>query len=192
MLVKDLGMEFKVRNLNKRYKDNQVIENFSYDFKSGLYLLTGKNGSGKSTLLKLITNIISSDNKDSFIDNRKIAYLCEKVEVGNSKVLTFLTDIKKLNYCNKNIKEIMKKWQLPNKTILTLSKGNKQKCALIMMFITDSDIYLFDEPTDALDQVSITNFIAGVKELIENNKIVIISTHEKEYFKSLKYVLLEF
>ena len=61
-----------------------------------------------------------------------------------------------------------------------------------MMKMAKSDVYLFDEPTDALDKVSITLFREFIKELILLDKIVIISTHEKEYFKDFNYKEVSF
>ena len=191
MFLWAVEMEFKVRNLMKSYHKNIIINDFSYNFKSGLYLLTSKNGTGKSTLLKLLAKVINNDNKNSFIENKKIAYLCEKVEIGNCKALTFLRDISALNYSKRNIKEVMKEWKLPNKGIDYLSKGNKQKCSLLMIFLTDADIFLFDEPTDALDMDTVKLFINEVKKLLNDGKIVIIATHKKEYFKNLNYVLVD-
>ena len=48
-------MEILVHNLSKKFRQEFVIREFSYSFKSGKsYALTGPNGSGKSTLLQLI------------------------------------------------------------------------------------------------------------------------------------------
>ena len=68
-----------------------------------------------------------------------------------------------------------------------LSKGNIQKIGILAMLISESEIFFFDEPTDALDQDSILLFLEAVKEL-SKDKIVVIATHEIEYFKGLDYV----
>ena len=48
-------MEILVHNLSKKFRQEFVIREFSYNFQSGKsYALTGPNGSGKSTLLQLI------------------------------------------------------------------------------------------------------------------------------------------
>ena len=61
-----------------------------------------------------------------------------------------------------------------------------------MMLLCESDAYLFDEPTDALDVDSIKLFNNAIKDLLDKQKIVIIATHEKEYFSNLIYQEISF
>lgn len=185
-------MTFRVENVFKKYKKHYVLKRFNYEFSNGLYLFIGINGSGKSTTLKIISKIINPSNSNYYLSNVKVAYLCEKFELGNQKVLKFLKSIKRFNKSNLNIKGEMKKWDIPNKYINNLSKGNKQKCGILMMMLANRDIYLFDEPTDALDQKSIGLFTNYIKELIDKNKTVLIATHEKEYFKDFDYTEVKF
>ena len=70
---------------------------------------------------------------------------------------------------------------------MSLSNGNKQKVGLIMMSLVEADIYLFDEPTNALDDRTLNVFLELVNELIFKEKIVIISTHDKQLFNSFRY-----
>ena len=78
-------------------------------------------------------------------------------------------------------------WNIPNKNIMNLSKGNKQKVAILMMKYTISDVYLFDEPTDSLDKRGIELFADIIEKLLDENKVVIISTHEPSYFTKFEY-----
>ena len=55
------------------------------------------------------------------------------------------------------------------------------------MYLAEANVYLFDEPTNALDDNGINLFLEFVNDLISNDKIVIISTHEKEHFTNFKY-----
>lgn len=177
----------EVRSLSKKYHQKFVIKDFSYQFKNGLYLFVGTNGSGKSTTLKMMANLITSSNKNGYIKCEKCCYLCEKTELSNGKVYPFLSKIAKLNSYKLDIKKMMEKWNIPNKKMSSLSKGNKQKCAILMILFASVEVYLFDEPTDALDQQSINLFIEAVKELMIKNKTIIITTHEREYYKNLEY-----
>lgn len=180
-------MIFKVRNIIKKYGKKIVLNKFSYEFKSGLYLLTGINGIGKSTLLKIISKIIYPSNDNYYITNTKVAYLCEKIELINIKVINFLNKIASINDVEVDLKKLIAEWKIPNKRINNLSKGNKQKVSILMMMLTDCEIYVFDEPTNALDEYAISKFINFVNSLINNEKTVIISTHDKECFKYIKH-----
>jgi ABC-type multidrug transport system ATPase subunit len=180
-------MKFEICNITKKYGKNVVLNNFSYSFESGLYLLTGVNGIGKSTLLKIIAKVIYPSNLNFRIERLKVAYLCEKTELSNIGVYSFLQSISKLSRVKINIKELIKKWKIPRRNIMNLSKGNKQKVAILMMILTYADLYLFDEPTDALDTDAKKLFIEYINELLLQGKIVIISTHDKECFKEMKY-----
>jgi len=181
-------MELNVNNVSKRYGKNLILKEFGYTFNSGLTLLTGKNGSGKSTLMKILAGLINPTNRNYFVSPLETVYMCERIELGNNKCLDFLSKIKNINK-NKDIsiQKLMNEWKIPNKYIFTLSKGNKQKCAIIMMMLTEKDVYLFDEPTDALDKGSLDLLLKFIKELIDRGKIIIIATHEKERFAGFKY-----
>lgn len=185
-------MTFKVDNLTKVYKKQRIIDRFSFEFNPGLYLFTGRNGSGKSTTIKMFADVIYPSNYSWYKSEARISYLCEKVELSNGKVTPFLKDILHLSKMTKNLKELMLKWNIPDKNMLHLSKGNKQKVGILMMLLSDSDLYLFDEPTDALDQKTIFLFVEAIKELLQKGKTVIISTHEKHYFAELNYKEITF
>ena len=48
-------MEILAQNISKKFRQEYVIKQFSYQFKAGnSYAITGPNGSGKSTLLQLL------------------------------------------------------------------------------------------------------------------------------------------
>ena len=176
-----------VKNIYKKYQSNMVINGFDYSFSNGLYLLTGINGIGKSTLLKIIAKVINPSNINYTIDKVKVAYLCEKIELVNTKPTQFLKTICKINKTKYFIKDDLNIWNVPDKNIYNLSKGNKQKVALLSMKYTNADLYIFDEPTDSLDKEGIRLFCELINELISNNKIVIISTHEPSYFSNISY-----
>ena len=180
-------MSFDVENIHKRYGNNHVLTRFNFSFNKGLYLVRGINGIGKSTLLKILARVCNPTNVNYIIEKKKVAFLCEKVELANIKPSSFLNTICKINNTKFNIEEDLKNWKIPDRNICTLSKGNKQKVSLLMMKYTTADIYLFDEPTDSLDECGIKLFISLVSELISNSKIILISTHEPSYFTKLKY-----
>ena len=180
-------MKFSCSNLYKQYNKNEILDGFTYAFEPGLYLIIGKNGIGKSTLLKTLCTIIKPSNTNYKLDKIKTAYLCEKIELLSSKVLPFLRSVAKINKVKYDIEKEMLVWNLPNKNILNLSKGNKQKLGILMLMLTEADMYILDEPTNALDELSINLLKYYLKRLLEKGKIVLISTHSKSVFDNFNY-----
>lgn len=182
-------MHLSVKNVSKIYNQHIVIQQFEYEFETGLYLFRGENGSGKSTLLKIIAGLIKPTNRDYFISKLKKSYLCERIELLDMRVYEYL-----LWFCKDyaRVKKLISLFRLPNKRIKHLSKGNKQKVALLMVYLTDADVYLFDEPTDALDSEAIIFFEKLLQDLLAKKKIIIIATHEIKYFDNLAYKEIAF
>ena len=58
----------QLQNVTKRIKENTVLDNVSYTFKSGfVYGLYGQNGSGKTMLLRAISEVFSLMGKNCMI-----------------------------------------------------------------------------------------------------------------------------
>lgn len=74
--------------------------------------------------------------------------------------------------------DLLKKFQLdPRKKFRTYSKGNRQKVALIAALASDVDLYILDEPTSGLDPLMEAVFQDCIKELKNNGKTVLLSSH---------------
>ena len=46
-----------IKNITKMYNGIRILKNISYEFKKGLYLITGSSGKGKTTLLNIISGV---------------------------------------------------------------------------------------------------------------------------------------
>lgn len=57
----------KINGLTKNFKKVKAIDNFSFEFKNGVYGLLGPNGAGKTTLLRCISKLYPVDNDIIFI-----------------------------------------------------------------------------------------------------------------------------
>lgn len=183
----------KLEEVRKNYhKDrglvsaNLVIEN------NKLYLFVGENGSGKSTTIKLISRVIFNSPADGVIKNdfKKIIYLPDKR--GYPKLLNVKTYLSYYLMNNRYIDEYIEKYHIPNKKIGGLSKGMLQKLGIVQTVLSDGDLYLFDEPTDGLDNDSIKIFKEDIIKLLALNKTVIISTHNKQIYRDLTPTIYNF
>lgn len=167
-----------------------VINKFQYEFQLGkLYLLLAGNGTGKSTLLKLITKVLLKPKEGKVIHFNRVSYFTETVLLPSmitTKEYLSLTR-KLLDYREKSVKQWMNEWNLPKKLIRHCSKGNQQKCAIIALLMQDTDVYLFDEPTNALDADHCKLFCDEIKKLVTKNRMVIVATHDIKQFQGLDY-----
>ncbi len=181
----------KLDRVHKKFKHKKVIENFSYEFQPGnIYLLTGENGCGKSTLLRIIGKYITP-TKGKIYNNLIIGYAPDKVMIPSylsvKQYLTLLSEIrskKSINLDNFDRMEDIDTFQLRkyiDEKVNILSKGTFQKINILQTFLHNPDLYLYDEPLSGLDQKMQEVFVAKIKKLKEQGKIIIIATH---YIKS--------
>jgi sodium transport system ATP-binding protein len=64
-----------------------------------------------------------------------------------------------------------------DKKIDELSTGMKQKASIAVSLVHDPEVVIFDEPTNGLDIVTARNVTDYLKQLKEEGKLVIVSTH---------------
>lgn len=174
----------RLNNVSKKYK-NIVLNNISVDFKEGnLYILRGVNGSGKSTIIKILSGIIykTSGNIENYVS---ISYLPDKFMMPKLlKVKTYL-DILNIPF------NLTSKFQIPNKRIGELSKGNLAKLGILQIMYNDCDCYILDEPLDGLDDFAKKLLKSLILEKLNDNKIVILSLHTKTLFNELNPIIYE-
>ncbi len=154
--------------------------------KGSFTLLVGKNGSGKTTLIRLILGFIEPDVGKIVRHVHKIAYLPEVVTLPSfMKGYMFLmcfSNMKKATYDPK----LLHLFDVPLFIdVDRLSKGNKQKLAIIATLIGDADLYLLDEPFSGLDEISISRFISYLSILKKDGKTVMIVSHQPALFDDL-------
>ncbi len=182
----------KVVDLEKKYKNNIVFQNVTIDFSdSGLYILQGNNGSGKSTLIKVLSNIIYKSGGNIYRDE-SVSYLPDKFSMPKLiKAKKYIKLILNM-YGKKDLfEELVNKYQIPNKRIGELSKGNLCKVGLIQTLYMDSDCYILDEPLDGLDDYAKHVLKDDIIRLIDEKKIVILSLHNKTLFNDLSPKIYE-
>ena len=196
----------KVENLYKSYNKEEILKDISFSLNEGETLcIIGPSGSGKSTLLRCINNLESIDKGKIAIDNN---YLINKDKKFNKKTvkninttivfqdfnlfphmsvkenITFAQE-KSLKRGKKEAEEIaikmLKKIGLEEKKNFypcNLSEGQKQRVAIARCLAMNSKILCMDEPTSALDPELVGEVLKVIKELSNENKTMVIVTHE--------------
>lgn len=183
-------MEILVQNLSKKFRQEFVIQSFSYTFLAGKsYAITGPNGSGKSTLLQLIAQF-TLPNKgtvemvgiEAELAYSQITYAAPYVELIEEYTLTEHLDILvKNNYLPSSITlEILEKFidLQPGrfKLIKNYSSGMRQKIKLGFALLSERPVLLLDEPTTNFDEQAKNWFFDRLEQ--QRNKLIIIASNE--------------
>lgn len=202
-------MKISVKNVCKKFKDNVVLNNVSYEFESGkIYGLVGKNGSGKTVFLKLLTGLYTPDSGKILVDgedfNENKSYpKSMRALIENPSFISDLSGYDNLKLLasiqnkigKKEIDEALKEVNLydeKDKLFHKYSLGMKQKLGIAQVIMEDVDILIFDEPFSAIEDETVEKLRDLLKKLKKEGKLIIISTHLKEDIDKLADVVLKF
>lgn len=197
-----------LQNINKKIKDNLVINDVSYIFEKGkVYGLYGKNGSGKTMLLRAISGLIKLDSGKVIIDDKILGetisfppntgIVIENMELlpecSAAKNLKILSRIKKTAN-EKDIRCALNRVGLDPDSAQIVKKfslGMKQRLNIAQAIFEKQEIILLDEPTNALDEDGVKLIYDVVKQEKERGATIIVSTHHKEDLEELCDVILK-
>lgn len=193
-------MNFEVKNLTKSFGEKQVLKGVSFSVESGAALgLLGRNGAGKTTTIRIIMGLFAPNSGEVLLDGKpfdirhaNVGYMPEERGLYPKKrvleQLIYFAELRGLDKktASKNADRLLSRLEMTeykNAKLMTLSKGNQQKIQLIVTLICDPDIVILDEPFSGLDPVNAILLKDVVRELIENGKIVIFSSHQMNYIE---------
>lgn len=160
---------------------------------SRIHGLLGKNGEGKSTLLKLMSGLVfpKSGNVDvmGFVPSARkpemlseIFFLPEELPVLNISVQNLQNVYAPFypNFDPQLFDKFLNEFDVQDKkAMLTrLSHGQKKKVMIAFGLATNTKLLLMDEPTNGLDIPSKAQFRRMVASVIDDNRCMVISTHQ--------------
>ena len=198
----------QLQNVTKRIKENTVLDNVSYTFKSGfVYGLYGQNGSGKTMLLRAISGLINLDSGSIFIDGEKLhdkiefppetGIVIENMELlpecSAKRNLQMLAKIKNIAD-EKDISFSLERVGLDpdsDKKVKKFSLGMKQRLNIAQAMFENQKIILLDEPTNALDEDAVQLIYKIIREEKSRGATIIVATHHKEDLKEVCDVILK-
>jgi ABC-2 type transport system ATP-binding protein len=192
-----------VAGVSKSFGSTTAVDKVSFTVGKGeVFGLVGPNGAGKTTLIRMIMNIFRPDEGGIRVfgkalapeDKDRIGYLPEERGVYTKQkarfVLEYFAQLKSLSRANarSNAEAWLKKldlWEVRDRQIQELSKGNQQKVQLISAVIADPEIVILDEPLSGLDPVNVRVLMSVIRELAADGKAVLFSSHQMNLVESL-------
>lgn len=198
--VKDLSLSYPggVRNAL-----NHV--GFTIEIGSRVAIL-GANGAGKSTLLKILAGLIPPSGGSVRIFGHpvgtcfhEVTYLPQRSEIDwdfpislERLVLTgcyihlgwFLRPRKADYQKTKEAMRLLGLEHLANRQIGQLSVGQQQRALLARALVHDAELYLLDEPLNAVDLETQSIIRETFDRLKQAGKTLVVATHDREHIET--------
>jgi ABC-2 type transport system ATP-binding protein len=200
----------EIKNLTKIYGQGQsakkAVDNISLTIEKGSFFgLLGPNGAGKSTTIHCITGITQPTNGQILIDGTDVVseYKLARTKVGLSpqefNVDIFSTPVELMDYMGgyygikseerkKRISELVERFDLnqhQNVKFQKLSGGLKRRAMLGRALVHTPDLLILDEPTAGVDVEQRRDLWAYLKELNQQGKTIILTSH---YLEEIQYL----
>jgi ABC-2 type transport system ATP-binding protein len=178
--------------LTKRFGDVLALDQLDLAVEQGeIFGFLGPNGAGKSTTIRLLLHLIRPTGGHAEImgvpaDDVARAHPHLGYVSGDVALWPQLTGTEVLHLLG-NLSggvdpayrdELLQRLALdPSRRIRTLSKGNRQKVALVAALMHRPDVLLLDEPTAGLDPLMEAEFQQIMREAAARGQTVFLSSH---------------
>jgi ABC-type proline/glycine betaine transport system ATPase subunit len=191
----------RLKNISKKYQEKVVVNDISFEVKSGEILaIVGESGSGKTTLLNIISGTVTPENGSLSVDSQEVDLYFERLirEFPNIKLvpqdfrlkpdykiwenidlaLTHYTQ----EYRQERVAELLELCgisEIRDKKPREVSGGEKQRTAIARAIAEESSVLLLDEPFSNLDSINKTHLRTKIVEIVKQENITcLLVTHD--------------
>ena len=190
----------ELKGLTKDYGEGRGVFGLDLDIKQGEMMgYAGTNGSGKTTTIRNILGFLKPTSGSVTVEGlsswehaseiaKRIGYVPGEIAfpdlptgIDFLKTQAEFLNMKNMDYAN----ELIERLQLdPRANLKRMSKGMKQKTALVAALMNDAPIIILDEPTTGLDPLMRATFLDIIKEEHKKGKTIFMSSHSFEELES--------
>ena len=193
-------------SLTKKYGETYALNgiDFAVPATGGIVGLLGPNGSGKTTLIKLLTGLLTPTSGSVKVAGKPVG-------VETKSVVSYLSDAHALNndYTvmqeieyfadffsdfdrEKALRMMIELGVDDKKKVKALSKGTKEKLALLLTLSRNARLYILDEPIAGVDPAARDYILKTILANKAENATVLMSTHLiseiEEYFDYIVFL----
>jgi ABC-2 type transport system ATP-binding protein len=182
----------KVSGLTKFYGKTRGVEDLTFEVQpSTTFGFLGPNGAGKTTTIRCLLGMLRpTDGAVSLFGERmsldgaeirkRVGYVAGEVHLYDRETgrwhIDYISGLRGTKPASAsrliNVLEFD-----PSRKVGTLSKGNKQKLALIIALMHDPELLLLDEPTSGLDPLNQQAVFEIIGERVAGGATLFLSSH---------------
>ena len=198
---KNIPNTVSIKNLNKSYKQQLVLNNLNCEIPKGLSTaIIGPSGQGKTTFFRILTGLEQQDSGTiDFSLNPVFSYAFQDIRLLEN--LTLSENLLLASGYTKNSSEakmLLNYWEpiimeldLPlSKKIHTFSGGMKQKSSLIRALAVNSNIIILDEVFREMDYES-EKLCLKLLDKEKGNRTILLATHRQDLINSLADFIIQ-
>lgn len=175
----------------------ELFNDLSFTLSSGEILhIKGENGAGKTSLLRIIAGLALPITGDISFDgydcrkyrseyNEQIAFMGHKL--GIKLELTPVENIR--SHCElsvprsqQQILDALEKvglYGFEEMYCNQLSAGQKRRVALAQIMLSDTKLWILDEPFTSLDVIGVNFFLKMIQQHVDNDGMILLTTHQE-------------
>jgi ABC-2 type transport system ATP-binding protein len=187
------GTIVRCQGLTKRYGKNRGVEDLTFEVRPGqVFGFLGPNGAGKTTTIRCLLGLLAPTEGRSFLFDEEVTLdgssLRSRIGYVPGDVALFPAQTGRwtIDYVSglrgrapMSAEEVCERLQYdPSRKVKELSKGNKQKLALVIALMHNPELLVLDEPTSGLDPINQQEIFDIISERIERDgTTVFLSSH---------------
>lgn len=191
----------EIDNLTKVYGSRRGIRNIGLSVKPGeIFGFLGPNGAGKSTTIRVLLGFLQASSgtarilghdcwTDSNVVRKQVGYLSGDVRLYPwltlQRALQFVGEVRKTDIRQHGM-ELAERFHLePDLPVRKMSRGNRQKVAVVLALAHRPQLAILDEPTSGLDPLMQDALAVCMQEMVNEGRTVFFSSHTLSEVESL-------
>lgn len=196
----------EIKNASKSFGKKKIYHNVSYSFEIGSYAIVGENGAGKTVLIEMLAGVSLQDTGEIYLSGignnqsqhykQNLTYIPGKPsffpDATGNDFLSFILFIKKGTKTNEYIDSLIDGFKLTSHLdtrFKDMSLGTQKKLFLTTIALSDSQLIIMDEPTNALDYAS-SNLLQEIIKKMSSEKIIITASHDNALLNAINPTII--
>ena len=187
----------KVENLTKTIDGEKILDNISFTINTGdKVVILSKNDIAKTTLFQILAGELEPDSgkvewgvttSQSYFPKDNSEYF-ENVDLSLIDWLRQFSEDQHEEYVRGFLGRMLFSGEEARKKAKVLSGGEKVRCMLSKMMLSNANVLLLDNPTDHLDLESITSLNKALERF---DGTILFTTHDHEFIQTIANKIIE-